>query len=85
MVQNFINRRIYDKNAVDDLLVYKRKFDILKAEAYIELGMYSEAISELNKISDSYQEDDEELVKVYLDLGRAYIGINQFWQCQYIS
>ncbi len=78
VVQNFINRRIYDKNAVDDLLVYKRKFDILKAEAYIELGMYSEAISELNKISDSYQEDDEELVKVYLDLGRAYIGINQF-------
>lgn len=78
VVQSFIDRRTYDKNSIDDLLMYQRKFKILRTEAYIELGMYYEAIHELNKISDTYNGENEELVKVYLNLGRAYIGVNQY-------
>lgn len=74
VIQDHINRH----GPIEDAILYQKKSRILKAEAYIKSGLYHEAIVDLDSIRKKYDNTYEDLRKIYLNYGRAYIGLGQY-------
>lgn len=76
ITQRYINR--HGANTIGEVIKYQRRAKILKAEAYNKAGKYHESIIESNYALENYDIDTDELVKIYLNLGQAYIGLKQY-------